>query len=87
MGILRKMADRFDPLEARAHTSRDPYLAEMFGMRENAAGQLVTPERATGLAAVHACVQLIAETVASLPLAPYRRTKGGGREPDTTHPL
>ncbi len=75
--------------ERRAQTvsSRDPYLAEKLGIRANAAGQWVTPETAVGCAAVHACVQLIAETVASLPLAPYRRTEDGGRLVDTMQPL
>ena len=68
-------------------TSRDPYLAEMFGMRDTSSGQFITPERATGVAAVHACVQLLAESIASLPLAPYRRAGDGGREVDRIHPL
>jgi len=68
-------------------TSKNPYLAEKLGIRANAAGQWVTPEKATGVAAVHACVQLIAETVASLPLAPYRRTEDGGKIVDNMHPL
>jgi len=75
--------------ESRSQTvsSKDPYLAEKLGIRANAAGQWVTPETATGVAAVHACVQLIAETVASLPLAPYRRTEDGGKIVDNMHPL
>ncbi len=75
--------------ESRSQTvsSKDPYLAEKLGIRANAAGQWVTPETATGVAAVHACVQLIAESVASLPLAPYRRTDDGGKIVDKMHPL
>lgn len=73
--------------EERATSSRDPYLMEMMGMRDNAAGQMVTPESATGIPAVHACVQVIAETLASLPLPVYRRTDTGGREADGGHPL
>lgn len=88
MSWLTRIAERVRP-EARhkVSTSRDPYLAEMFGIRDNQAGTWVTPERATGIAAVHACVQLIAETVASLPLAPYRRLGSGSKEIDTVHPL
>lgn len=40
-----------------------------------------------GIPAVHACVQLIAETIASLPLGLYRRMPGGGKEPASDHPL
>jgi HK97 family phage portal protein len=86
MGLLRRLAERFDP-ERRSRSSRDPYLSELFGGALSQAGQSVTPERATGVAAVHACVQLIAETVASLPLAPYRRLDNGDRQTDSAHPL
>ena len=71
----------------RGISSKDPYLAEMFGVRESTTGQMVTSETATGVVAVHACVQLIAESIASLPLMPYRRLSDGSREPDITHPL
>lgn len=68
-------------------SSRDPYLAEMMGIRENSTCQYVSEETATGVAAVHACVQLISETVASLPLAPYRRLEDGSKQIDPNHPL
>lgn len=42
-----------------------------------AAGISVTDERALKVSAVWACVQLIANSVASLPLNAYRKTKGG----------
>lgn len=86
MSWRARVADWIAP-ERRAVSSRDPYLAEYFGVRNNEAGQIVTPERATGIAAVHACVQLIAETIATLPLAPFRRLEGGGREIDRDHSL
>ncbi|MEW8684066.1 MAG: phage portal protein [Candidatus Thiodiazotropha endolucinida] len=74
--------------EKRNISSKDPYLAEkLFGVRENAAGQYVSPETATGVAAVHACVQLIAETLASLPLAPYRQIEDGSKVADKSHSL
>lgn len=86
MTILQRVAGALG-YEKRHRTSKDPYLMEMFGVRENAAGQFVTPDAATKIAAVHACIQLIAETVASLPLSPYRRVADGGKEVDTEHPL
>ncbi|MCG7985651.1 MAG: phage portal protein [Candidatus Thiodiazotropha lotti] len=74
--------------EKRNVSSRDPYLAEkLSGVRDNAAGQYVSPETATGIAAVHACVQLIAETVASLPLAPYLQLNDGSKVIDKSHVL
>lgn len=86
MGIVNRLATALG-YEKRDISSRDPYLMEMFGQRENVAGQFLTPDNATKVATVHACVQLIAETTASLPLAPYRRLSDGGKEIDTNHPL
>lgn len=86
MGLLRRLVDRFDP-ETRSVSSRDPYVAELLGGPRTSSNQWVTPERATGVAAVHACVQLIAETIATLPLAPYRRLDDGDRVVDRDHPL
>jgi len=73
--------------EKRSISSKDPYLAEHLGIKANSAGQYVSPETATGVAAVHACVQLIAESIASLPLAPYQRMTDGSKEIDSTHSL
>lgn len=86
MGIAHKIAHAFG-YDRRSTPSRDPYVAEMFGLRENVAGQFVTPDNVTKVAAVHACIQLIAETTASLPLAPYRRLEDGGKVVDVDHPL
>lgn len=47
----------------------------------------VTFDSAMQLSAVWACVKLLSETVASLPLHIYRRTEGGGQVLDTNHPL
>jgi HK97 family phage portal protein len=52
-----------------------------------ASGIRVTPESALKVSAVWACVGLIAETVASLPLILYRRREDGGRDRATGHPL
>lgn len=84
------MLNAIRSLFTRSHkggTSQDPYLAEMFGMRATGSGAYVSPDSASGIPAVHACVQLIAESIASLPLAVYRRADGGGREVDRLHPL
>lgn len=47
----------------------------------------VTFDSAMQLSAVWACVKLLSETVASLPLSIYRRTDDGGRVLDANHPL
>jgi HK97 family phage portal protein len=51
-----------------------------------AAGRAVTEESALSSVAVYACVRVIAETVATLPLLVYRRL-GRGRERAPDHPL
>jgi HK97 family phage portal protein len=51
------------------------------------AGTMVTRETSMANAAFHACVTLLAESVAQLPCELYRRTKDGGREKATDHPL
>lgn len=51
------------------------------------AGVPVSPYLAENLATVFACVQVISETVAMLPLHVYRRLDGGGRQEDPAHPV
>lgn len=51
------------------------------------AGVVVTADSALALSAVWACVNLIAGTIASLPLMVYRTEKSGRRTVDKDHPL
>ena len=51
------------------------------------AGQRVTPQTAIQQATVYACVRVLSETMASLPLILYRRRRDGGKERFGTHPL
>jgi HK97 family phage portal protein len=51
------------------------------------AGINVSPETAMRFSTVFACVKVIAEDVAKLPLHLYRRRKDGGKERATDHPL
>lgn len=71
MGFLSALA----PAEVREAVStahpRDPVLASWFGGDE---GSHVSADTAMRVTAVYACVSLIAETVAALPLHVYRRT-------------
>ena len=50
-------------------------------------GAIVTPETAESISACYACVQAIAESVASLPLMLYKRHENGDRERASYHPL
>lgn len=53
---------------------------------ESAAGT-VTPESALRLSAVFACVRVLSETMASLPLMMYETAADGSRRPASDHPL
>lgn len=69
------------------HPPRDPVIAEWFGGRGTASGQSVTPATALQVTAVFACVRVLAESVASLPLILYERRKDGGKDRATSNPL
>lgn len=56
------------------------------GGAESAAGVSVTPTRALQQATVYACVRVLSEVVAQLPLHVYRRN-GRSKEKDPGHPL
>ena len=62
------------------------WLVAMFGGSSSATGLTVTPATALGCPTVYACVRIISEDLASLPLITYRRRKGG-RERDLRHAL
>lgn len=57
------------------------------GATPTQAGPIVTHRTAMRNAAVWACVTLIAETMATIPLDVYRRLPGGGKWPATDHYL
>ena len=54
---------------------------------ETDAGVHVSPHLAENLSAVFACVQVISESVATLPLKVYRREGDGVRQVDPAHPV
>ncbi|MGE8033270.1 phage portal protein, partial [Enterobacter mori] len=54
---------------------------------KSSSGMLVTPETAMGIGAIRACVTLLAESIAQLPVELYQRDEKGGRRRATDHPL
>ena len=63
-------------------------LEEASGWSYNSAsGMNVTSESAMRISTVNACVRIIAETCASLPLDIYHRLDSGGRELARKHPI
>lgn len=78
----------FFPREAKSTLANPtPEFLALFGSTPTAAGATVTPDSAMRCATVHACVKVIAESVAQLPLHLYRRTPDGGKERAADHPL
>jgi HK97 family phage portal protein len=63
------------------------WLVEALGGGKAASGVTVNENTALKSTAVFACVRILAETVASLPLPVYRRLPGGGKERATDHYL
>lgn len=62
-------------------------VATLLGDVSTAAGVRVTPESASQLVTVYACVSIIASTLATLPLVVYERKAGAGRRRAEEHPL
>ena len=74
MGLLRQA------LETRATLRVPPkWMLEAFGGTKALSGIRVTPEKALTYTAVYACVRVLAETLAMLPLKTYERLVRGKR--------
>lgn len=85
MGILSRIATRASVVGG-SHP-RDPVIAAWWGAGANSvSGQPVTPDTAMRVAAVFACVRVISESVAQLPLILYRQL-ADGKERAKDHPL
>lgn len=72
----------------RNATMKEPeWWRQTLGVGASISGQNVTPESALSVTAVFACVRVLAESVASLPMMVYKRLPDGGKEVATKHPL
>lgn len=82
---LKKFAYR---IRSAVSTLANPerWLIEMFGGTHSKSGTRVNENTAVKVTAVFACVRLLAQTLASLPLHTYKRV-GDGRERAYDHPL
>jgi HK97 family phage portal protein len=72
--------------KARAEPKDSVSSAPKFYMGQSVSGKIVNERSSMQTTAVFACVRIIAETVASLPLHTYKY-KGEGKEKMYTHPL
>ncbi len=86
MGLFDKLKTR--SLENPATPISNPanWLVESMGGVKSSSGQLVNESTALSISAVWACVRIISETVASLPLMIYERTDNG-KKLAFNHPL
>lgn len=78
-GWLRKSS------ETSNLTSPAGWVSAMFG-GQTSSGVTVTPDSAMRFAAAYACVRLISDTIATLPVHVYKR-RNAGRELANSHPL
>jgi len=67
-------------------TTSDPALAEFLGQRSTVTS-FVDANRASGLAVANACISVISQNLAAMPLRVLLRGETGGTEPARAHPL
>lgn len=83
MGVLQRMRGAF----AQVSKGRQPG-GLMYGtFAPSESGTTVSDESAMRYAAVQACVRVLSEDVAALPLHVYKRLPDGGKERARSHPL
>lgn len=80
------LASLFSSSEKRAHPSSDPTWLNTGKSLATASGVDVTPDSALTYTAVWACVRILSESVAMLPLVLYERT-AQGKQRAVNHPL
>ncbi len=87
-GILTRLFEQRATKGGNFHVSQEPpgWIVKNYGWLSDT-GLSVTPELALNVAAVFACVRILAEGEAALPLVTYRRLAGGGKERAPEHPL
>jgi HK97 family phage portal protein len=86
MGLLTSIV-KGQP-ESRASLAHlDSWLKQIFGGPETASGIKMDEATALKFSAVYACVRILSETLASLPLPVYRLLSPRGKQPDTSHHL
>lgn len=67
--------------------NRTPGSSFAFYMGGSSSGKIVNERSAMQMTAVYACVRILSEAIAGLPLHLYRYKEDGGKEKATGHPL
>lgn len=78
MNIIQRISNRFRA-SSSGLTEPHPWLIDALGGTKTAAGIRVNEETALRFSAVFACIRVLSESVASLPLVLYRRREDGGK--------
>ena len=86
--MLERVKVFYYALRSAVSTLSNPrrWFVEMFGGGKSKSGVNVNEDTAVKVTAVFACIRLLSQTIASLPLHTYRRTKDG-KERAYDHPL
>ena len=87
MGFFKSVATKAVVTVARGLGMTSPDLIYAMGGQPSAAGKVVTVDAALQLDTVWACVRLISQTIATLPLLVYRQDDAGHNTVASSHPL
>jgi HK97 family phage portal protein len=87
MGILTGALQRATKVPGVAVGSENSWLRGLFNFNESATGIKVDEFNALNVTAIYACVRILAESIASLPLPTYERMDGAGKRRATEHYL
>lgn len=87
MDVRTLLFGKTEKRESGYHPSKDPptWIKDQFSL--STSGVSVTPETAESVPAVYACVRVISESIAQLPLIIYKRLPNGGKQRATNLPL
>jgi len=88
MGLIKSFIDTFrQKAQASQPDPADNFWYAPVDFAPSATGDIVTPDTALKVAAVKACVTVLSEDLAKLPLILYRRRSDGGKDRATDHSL
>jgi len=77
MGLIERLRTEARSIDTTTFGNPAPWLLEALGMNKAKSGVTVNPLTARGHTAVYACINVIAQDVAKLPLKMYRRLERG----------
>lgn len=83
MGLIKKLRENLFP-KTQNRTSGSSY-SFLFG--GSTSGKVVNEQSSMQMTAVYACVRILAEAIAGLPLHLYRHTEGSSKQKAKDHPL